>query len=98
METVLGDYLEAVCVERLDAVSGSLANLATGRLTLVEGGDATASAPQASLAARVRGPAVTVAALSNVRTADSLAQALRGARRARRRGVPHHPRGRVGGP
>ncbi len=77
VETVLGDYLEAVCVERLDAVSGSLANLATGRLTLVEGGDGTASAPQASLAARVRGPAVTVAALSNVRTADSLAQALR---------------------
>ncbi len=77
VETVLGDYLEAVCVEELDAVAGSLAELATGRVTLVEDSSSTAGAPQASLAARVRGPAVTVTALSSVRTADSLAQALR---------------------
>ncbi len=78
VETVLGDYLEAVCVEGLDALSGALANLATGRVTLVENAVGAAHAPQASLAARVRGPAVTVAALRSVRTADSLAAALAG--------------------
>ncbi|MBS0577653.1 MAG: chromosome segregation protein SMC [Proteobacteria bacterium] len=75
-ETVLGDYLEAVCVHGLDAVSGALAQLATGRVTLVEGGSAAGGAPQASLAARVRGPAPILAQLAGVQTAESLAQAL----------------------
>ncbi len=78
VETVLGDYLEAVCVEGLDAVSGALASLATGRVTLVESTAGSTSASADSLAAHVHGPAVTVAALASVRTAQSLAQALRG--------------------
>src|SRR2546430_2020094 len=40
VETVLGDYLEAVCVERLEEVSGALGELATGRVTLLESGGA----------------------------------------------------------
>ena len=36
VETALGDYLEAVCVEELDALSPALATLAAGSLTLLE--------------------------------------------------------------
>ncbi|MGH8218474.1 MAG: chromosome segregation protein SMC [Steroidobacteraceae bacterium] len=36
VETALGDYLEAVCVERLDDLAASLERLANGRLALVE--------------------------------------------------------------
>ncbi len=78
VETVLGDYLEAVCVEGLDAVSGSLARLSTGRVTLVESGPGVANVPESTLAARVRGPAAIITPLLSVRTAQSLAQALRG--------------------
>jgi chromosome segregation protein len=59
-------------------VSGALASLATGRVTLVESTAGSTSASADSLAAHVHGPAVTVAALASVRTAQSLAQALRG--------------------
>ncbi len=78
VETVLGDYLEAVCVDGLDASAGALAGLATGRVTLVESGASATGAPHNSLAARVRGPAVTLGALASVQTAESLAHALRG--------------------
>jgi chromosome segregation protein len=36
VETALGDYLEAVCVERLDDLAASLDELSSGRLALVE--------------------------------------------------------------
>ena len=36
VETVLGDYLEAVCVEELEAAAGALEQLNTGRVTLIE--------------------------------------------------------------
>jgi chromosome segregation protein len=39
VETALGDYLEAVCVERLDALGGTLSELSSGRLTLLESAD-----------------------------------------------------------
>ena len=39
---MLGDYLEAVCVDGLDAAAGALAALTTGRLTLLEGAAASA--------------------------------------------------------
>ena len=38
VETALGDYLEAVCVERLDDLAAALDELANGRLALVEHG------------------------------------------------------------
>jgi chromosome segregation protein len=76
VETVLGDYLEAVCVEELDAAAGSLGALSAGRLTLIEG-SAGGAAAAGTLAARVRGPGAIIARLAGVFTAPSLAQALR---------------------
>ncbi len=77
VETVLGDYLEAVCVERLEQVSGALTGLATGRVTLVESGSATQGGLEATLAAHVTGPAAVSARLAGVLTAESLKDALR---------------------
>jgi len=37
VETALGDYLEAVCVDRLDELAGTLGHFNSGRLTLLEG-------------------------------------------------------------
>jgi chromosome segregation protein len=81
VETVLGDYLEAVCVEGLDEPAAALASLGKGRLTLIESASAPPAALEGTLAARVRGPAAIVAQLSGVHTAASLTQAL--AERAR---------------
>jgi chromosome segregation protein len=77
VETALGNYLEAVCVEQLDALSPALASLAAGSVTLVEAhAPAEAGAPD-TLANRVRGPAVVLGPLGHVLTAASLAEALR---------------------
>src|SRR5882762_1604708 len=77
VETVLGDYLEAVCVERLEEVSAALSGLATGRVTLVESGSAAPGGLAATLAAHVTGPAAVSARLAGVLTAESLKDALR---------------------
>jgi len=77
VETVLGDYLEAVCVERLEEVSGALGELATGQVTLVESGGAAPAGLEATLAAHVTGPAAVSARLAAVATAESLGDALR---------------------
>jgi chromosome segregation protein len=77
VETVLGDYLEAVCVERLEEVSAALSGLATGRVTLVESGSAAQGGLAATLAAHVTGPAAVSARLAGVLTAESLKDALR---------------------
>ncbi len=76
VETVLGDYLEAVCVEQLEQATGALARLASGRLTLLEAGPSTAGTATASLAAHVRGPAAMVGRLAQVSTTASLHEAL----------------------
>ncbi len=78
VETALGDYLEAVCVEGLDALSQALATLAAGRVTLVEGAAPAGAGAPGTLASRVRGPAPVLARLASVFTAASLAEALRG--------------------
>ncbi len=36
VETALGDYLEAVCVDRLEDVAGGLEGFSSGKLALVE--------------------------------------------------------------
>jgi chromosome segregation protein len=77
VETALGDYLEAVCVEELDALSGALTDLAAGRVTLIESGGAAAASAEESLAARVQGPAAVRTQLAGVLTAASLQEALR---------------------
>jgi chromosome segregation protein len=82
VETVLGEYLEAVCVEGLDALLDSLGGLAGTRLALLEGGAAASDGGSAArLAARVRGPAAALEVLETVHVADSLAEALAARRR-----------------
>ena len=83
VETVLGDYLEAVCVNDLNQLSEELQLLERGSLGFLETagtGGAAEDAPVergATLAARVRGPAAALTMLATVRTCDTLAQALR---------------------
>src|SRR5437667_159796 len=76
VETALGDYLEAVCVERLEELSGALAGLAAGRLTLVESGERACGAEAKTLAAHVKGPPAVIARLAAVSTAESLGKAF----------------------
>jgi chromosome segregation protein len=76
VETALGDYLEALCVDELEQVAGKIEALRAGRVTLIEASGASGNAAADSLAARVTGPAAIVALLGSVRVADSLAAAL----------------------
>lgn len=77
VETVLGDYLEAVCVEGLDAISASLEGLAGTHLAIFENTRVDgAAAPAGTLAAHVRGPQAVLELLARVRVGDSLAGAL----------------------
>ncbi len=79
VETVLGDYLEAVCVDGLDAVAEVLGGLEQGTVSFVEAqGEQTASADRADLlAARVSGPAAVEALMTGVRAVDGLDEAMR---------------------
>jgi chromosome segregation protein len=75
VETVLGDYLEAVCVESLEPATASLERLASGRVMLLEPAGA-APATAGTLAAHVRGAEALRAQLAQVLTAESLRAAL----------------------
>jgi chromosome segregation protein len=77
VETALGDYLEAVCVDRLDEVASTLASFSKGRVAFVEtfAGASCGAAPE-SLAAKVSGPETALAHLETVLTAESLTEAL----------------------
>jgi chromosome segregation protein len=84
VETVLGSYLEAVCVDGLDSVTELLSSFDGGQLAVVTGGQESAVAAAAggvsdaaSLRAKVQGAAVLGSLLSSVYAADSLAEALR---------------------
>jgi len=79
VETALGDYLEAVCVERLEDVEAALTKLAAGRIALVEQGATDAGSFNAeSLAAKIiKGPAAVAQQLEGVLAGESLADALR---------------------
>jgi chromosome segregation protein len=78
VEAVLGDALEAVHVDSLDAAAHSLTELTAGHVMLVEG--ALSAGNGESLAARVRAPRAMLRRLEHVGAADSLQTAL--ARRA----------------
>jgi len=79
VETALGDYLEAVCVEALDALAEPLQTLREGRLVLVQ--ESSGGVPQGAsgptLAQKVSGSVAARAALGGVRTAETLSEALR---------------------
>ena len=79
VETVLGDYLQAVCVNDVTAAVASLAQFESGDLTLIEkrAGDDVLGANSATLAAHVsNAPAAVLEILSAVRTAETLDAAL----------------------
>jgi len=83
VETALGDYLEAVCIDSLDDLAAPLERLSRGRVALIESaGAAPASGSHGSkgarheLAAKVSGPSAVLAQLAGVLTAESLAEAL----------------------
>jgi chromosome segregation protein len=76
VETVLGDYLEAVGVDTLEQLEASLPGLDTGHLTFFEHLTAGGKATAGTLAEQVRGPNAVLSILEHVRTAPSLAAAL----------------------
>ncbi len=76
VETALGDYLEAVCVARLEDAALALGALGSGRVTLIESASG-AQPPRDSLAAHVRGPGAALERLARIATAESLGAALR---------------------
>ncbi len=77
VETVLGSYLEAVCVPGIDAVAGRLGALGGGSVAFVEmrATDLAQHGPN-SLASKVKGPIGTGTLLSRVRIADSISKAM----------------------
>ncbi|MDP2325881.1 MAG: chromosome segregation protein SMC [Gammaproteobacteria bacterium] len=74
VETVLGDFLQAVCV---DDAGRHAASLPDATLVLVEDGGAEQEAPADSLAARVQRAGNLHGVLAAVRCADSVDEALR---------------------
>ena len=78
VETVLGDYLQAVCVDDIEAITEIIGNLKAGNLTVLQAGVGDSiDAGESSLAAKVSdAPAAIQDILSMVRIADSLADAL----------------------
>ncbi len=79
VETVLGDYLQAVCVSDITPITESIAALKAGRVTVLrehaKGGLALTA--ESSLAQKVSGaPAAVEQLLSTVTVAQSLGQAL----------------------
>jgi len=77
VETVLGDYLEAVGVNALEQLQAALPGLEGGSVTFFEHAPAAGAARGGTLAAQVRGPQAVRALLEPIRTAPSLAAALR---------------------
>jgi chromosome segregation protein len=77
VETVLGSYLEAVCVEGLDSVAALLESFDGGHLAIVSTGDAGADRIEAgSLRAKVQGAPALSAMLACVYAAADLREAL----------------------
>ena len=78
VETVLGGYLEAVCVDGLDAVASVVGELTVGQVTFIGGGaDGSRGATGADrLRAKVQGPSVLDELLGSVLAVDSLGDAL----------------------
>jgi chromosome segregation protein len=78
VETALGDYLEALCVDELDEIADVLPSLPVGRVSLLQGGGhQEADNAPGMLSGVVSGPAAIVRLLSRVRLAETLADALR---------------------
>ena len=81
VETVLGSYLEAVCVDGLESITALLPSFESGHLAVVstlDNGAAPASAAGGdSLLAKIQGTTVLASVLAPVRIAESLQEALK---------------------
>ncbi|MBC7983794.1 MAG: chromosome segregation protein SMC, partial [Candidatus Obscuribacterales bacterium] len=77
VETVLGSYLEAVCVDTIDSVAGMLDSLQVGTVTFFASAVSSGGASADRLSSRVRGPAGVTSLLSRIVAVDSLNDALR---------------------
>jgi len=78
VETVLGSYLEAVCVDSIDDVAGMLESLTSGTVTFFAGAQGPFGSGHggASLRARVQGPAGLDALFEGIVATDTLGEAL----------------------
>jgi chromosome segregation protein len=78
VETVMGSYLEAVCVEGVDAVARLVTDLEAGQVSFVGGGPASTRGTRTAVAlsSLVHGPAVVDELLAGVLTAENLNDAL----------------------
>jgi chromosome segregation protein len=81
VETVLDGYLQALTVPNLGALAKDLASIGAAGIAVIEEGDSkrtvSASKKAGWLADRVKAPAAARGLVSGIRTADSLADALR---------------------
>ncbi|MEH6587881.1 MAG: chromosome segregation protein SMC [Halioglobus sp.] len=75
VETVLGDYLQAVCVDDLGSLGQLLGSLEQGQLALIEAGNESAVSAE-YLASKVRSQGTAGALLKGVKVAEDLAQAM----------------------
>ncbi len=79
VETVLGDYLQAICVADITPVTESIAKLKSGKITLLTetASDGEIASAEDTLASKVSGAVAAVSEiLANVSTAESLGKAL----------------------
>ncbi len=78
VETVLGSYLEAVCVDTLDSVAGLLDSMQVGTVAFfaTASGAARPALAENRLSNRVQGPTGITSLLGNVIAVDSLSDAL----------------------
>jgi chromosome segregation protein len=76
VETVLGDHLQAVCVDGIDAVSALLGDFGEGHLNFVTTDGNPGAAGENSLISKISGSAALGGLLAGIRTAPDLAAAM----------------------
>jgi chromosome segregation protein len=74
VETVLGSYLEAVCVDQLDEIAAQLSSLEAGTVTFVSRAEPSREA--SGLLAHVRGPGAIAELMRGIIAVDTLPEAL----------------------
>jgi chromosome segregation protein len=80
VETVLGGYLEAVCVDGLDAITSFVDSLTVGQVTFVGGSGQHTAGATGQLLSKVKGPKALEQLMAGVQIVEHLDEAL--ARRA----------------
>lgn len=85
VETVLGHLLEAVVHDDAGGLREAVAQLAQGRVAVVDAAEGEFDAPAGSLAAKVRGPRAIRALLAPIQAVDTLASDEAARCRAQRR-------------